>query len=141
MGRKKKDEINDLVPPDGCEGRPTVVIEVCGQSWRVLRHAVEAIPFDYMNALTSAPMRDSHLPWLCSSCGAVTEFHYSAWTSVVDILCEACREAGYDEPRHCTYCHQPLVPLLPLNIGGKLKMLMVCPLHHVYVVVDKEAQE
>lgn len=134
---KKREKIIDLVPASEI-GRPTVVIEVCGQRWRVLEHALEAIPFDYMTAWTSAVMRDSHSPWRCYRCGAVTEFHYSAWTSVVDVLCDTCREAGDDEPRHCTYCHQPLIALLPMDVAGKLKMLMVCPLHHVHVVVDGE---
>lgn len=136
---KKRDKIIDLVPASE-QGRPTVVTEVCGRLWRVLVHAVEAEPIEYLTCYSGAGLRNTggH-PWLCSSCGTRTEDRYSVYTPMADVLCRTCRDAGEGIPRYCCYCHQPLVPLLPIEVGGSIRLVRVCPLHHCFHVGEMEA--
>ena len=136
--KKGKQKVIDLVPPSEAR-RPTREITVLGRRYRVLVHALEAIPYDYSSAWTSAAMRDSHLPWRCCVCGREVEDRYPIWTPVELVLCRVCQRKSDTVPTHCVFCHQPLVRLLPLDVAGSLMFVKVCPLHHVYVVVDKEA--
>lgn len=133
-------DVTHLVFPD-CEGRPTVEISVLGRRFRVLIHALEASPVDYLNALSSATMRDSYPPWRCVCCGRETETHYNLWTPLVDVLCDSCRRNGDGVPRRCPYCGQPLVKLLPVDVAGSLRYVVVCPLHHCYMIPNEEASE
>lgn len=131
-------KIIDLIPPF-CEGEPVEVIKVAGRRWRVLRHAVETGPGEYVSAwIFEGRKNTNQYPWRCSRCGGEVEDHYSIWTPLPDVLCAACREAGGRVPRSCAYCWQPLVNLLPIVVAGELRMVRVCPLHHVFAVTSWE---
>ncbi len=135
-------EVIDLTTHPELRGRDTVIIEVGGRLWRVLKHALETRPGEYINAWIGVGIVsfDGH-PWRCCRCGQETEEHYSVWTSIADVLCDACREAGGGVPRHCAYCHQPLVPLLPFEVAGSQRIVLACPLHHCFAIVEEEETE
>jgi hypothetical protein len=135
----KEQDIIDLID-DSCRRRKTVTIEVAGRRWRVLKHAVDACPVDYASAWTSPVSREQN-GWRCFRCGAeVSKEVVSRWTPSEDCLCQRCREAPVDEPfiPHCTSCHLWMLRLLPFEVGGQLRLVWCCPLHHVFVIGGME---
>lgn len=132
---EKRSRVIDLVPLYGCEDRTKKFTEVLGQRYRVLRHSSTAYPIDYATATISKVLPDGN-GYGCCRCGQTIHTAFSRWVPVLDVLCPECEGlSGRFEP-YCVFCGQPLVPLLPFEVRGELRVVWVCPLHHCFIVTS-----
>jgi hypothetical protein len=137
MERNCQGLVIDLATPAD-KGQPSLVIEVGGRKYRILGHAVETSPREYVSGwtlpfTTGAPIR-------CVRCGKLVEDTYSTWSRIEAVTCRACRDCrteGAIKPR-CTYCGTPLVLLLPIVNPDGVWWVWVCGWHHTYIVTRSE---